>query len=319
MHQYQNLLKAIIVQNTQEDGVHFDRETRSGDTAAIFGANLSFDLRKGFPIVTTKRVPFKAVAGELLWFLNKGSSLSSLRYRSDIEEGAWTIWTQDCERWNKARGTEASDDLGDVYGVQWRDCNGVDQIANLVERIKKDPMSRYHIVNAWNVEAIDNDEMALPPCHMMFQVFCSHDGYMDLMWTQRSVDAFLGLPFNIASYGMLLTMLAQATGYRPRHLKASLGDVHIYADHFDQVLELLDREPMALPRLKLPKVLDKTNFFQYLDTTAKDWELIDYVSHAAIKAPLLVGGDGVNHVDKVVDKEPESAIITTPKSSIILL
>lgn len=198
MHQYQNLLKSIIVQNTKEDGVHFDRQTRSGDTAAIFGASLGFDLRKGFPIVTTKAVPFKLVAGELLWFLNGENRLSQLRYRSNVEDGKWTIWTQDCERWNKELGTGGNDYLGRIYGVQWRDWydgqtdSHVDQIRNLVYNIKKDPMSRYHIVSAWNVGEIDADLMALPSCHVMFQVFCTTDGFMDLKWTQRSVDAFLG-------------------------------------------------------------------------------------------------------------------------------
>lgn len=193
MKQYQLLLKKILVANTSKEGVHFDRETRSGDVASIFGEHLEFDLRKGFPAVTTKSLPFKAVVGELLWFLNGEHTLESLRHRSEIKEGTWTIWTQDCERWNNAKGTPESDNLGNVYGKLWREFGGeTDQITNLVNRIKEDPMSRYHIVNAWDAKAIDNKEMALPPCHMMFQVFVTPEGFMDLMWYQRSVDAFLG-------------------------------------------------------------------------------------------------------------------------------
>lgn len=324
MKQYQTLLKQILVENANEHGVHFNRETRSGFTAGIFGANLEFDMRKGFPAVTTKKLPFKAVVGELLWFLNGENTLTQLRHRSEIEEGKWTIWTQDCERFNKAQATPESDDLGRVYGVQWRDWyeghtdTYHDQIRQLVYRIQDDPMSRYHIVSAWNAGEIgEEDMMALPPCHMMFQVYVTEDGFMDLMWYQRSVDAFLGLPFNIASYGLLLTILARATGYRPRMLKATLGDVHIYEKHFDQVLELLDREPMPLPvGVKLPKVLDKSNFFEYIDQTASAYELVEYHGHPAIKAPLLVGdvdegGDGVNP-PTITEKEVESSILILP-------
>ena len=297
MKQYQELLRKILSENTNSEGVvQFDRDTRSGKTCGIFGEQLSFDMRDGFPIVTTKYVPFKSVVGEALWFLNGENTLTQLRYRSEIKKDTWTIWSNDHARWNKSWGTEELDDLGNIYGSQWRGWydaetdTRVDQISDLILRIKEDPMSRYHVVSAWNVADIKSDRMALPACHNMFQVYVTHDGYMDLIWNQRSADALLGVPFNIASYGFILTILAKATGYTARMLKVSLGDVHIYQNHYQQVLELLSRNPKDLPtKLQLPKVSDDSDFFEYISKTASAYSLVGYNFHPAIKAPLSVG------------------------------
>lgn len=180
-----------------------ERNTRSGRVHGIFGANMEFDLRKGFPAVTAKKLMFKAMAGELLWFLNGSTDLDSLRYFSDLDKDAWTIWTNDCNRWHQqprfsTTGAELTNlnDLGELYGAQWRTYDGefiqVDQIQKLLTGLKEDPFSRYHIVNSWNVEAIERGLMALPPCHVLFQCYVSADGHLDLMWYQRSVDVFLG-------------------------------------------------------------------------------------------------------------------------------
>ena len=202
MNNYQHLLKKILVENSFKDDEGNSciemRETRSGNCASIFGHFMEWDLRKGFPAVTTKKLAFNAVMGELLWFLAGKTDLKSLREFTGLDEDAWTIWTQDCERWNKTMGMD-SDGLGRVYGYQWRSWyegitdKQVDQVWNLIERIKGDPMSRYHLVSAWNAGEIDGGEMmALPPCHYAFQVFVTENGELDLMWHQRSVDTFLG-------------------------------------------------------------------------------------------------------------------------------
>lgn len=203
MRNYQNLMAKVL-----EHGE--ERTTRSGDVIGLFGENLEFDLRKGFPAITTKKLAFKSVVGELLWFLNGDTTLSSLKKYTGLKEDAWTIWTDDCERWHNKRKNDYNlntlipeisyeelydtDDLGKLYGYQWRSFNGyVDQIANLIEGLQDNPYSRYHIVSAWNPSDIGEDSMTLPACHNFFQCYVSNEGYLDLIWNQRSSDVLLGL------------------------------------------------------------------------------------------------------------------------------
>lgn len=297
MQNYHYLLKKILAENTfEEDGqMNIElRETRSGNCASIFGHFMEWDLRKGFPAVTTKKLAFNAVMGELLWFLSGKTDLKSLREFTGLEEDAWTIWTQDCERWNKQMGME-SDGLGRVYGLQWRNWyeghtdSYIDQIARLIDGIKNNPTSRYHLVSAWNAgEIADGEMMALPPCHYAFQCFVTDDGELDLMWHQRSVDTFLGLPFNIASYAALAHIIAKLTGTRVRFLKCSLGDTHIYEQHLDPIFEQLERQPYNLPRLVMPDFVDLNHLLMH---TAKDFRLRDYAHHGVLKGKLTVGDE----------------------------
>lgn len=279
------------------------RETRSGMVRGVFKRDLKWDLREGLPFPTTKRLMLRACIGELLMFINGCTTLSSLRHYSNAAQStSWTIWSNDCNRWHSngiARydvddNVLDADDLGRLYGAQWRrfgetkDHSGVDQLANLVENMKNSPMSRYLIVQAYNPIDIDGDMAALPPCHTGFQVYVDAEtGEFDLDWTQRSVDTFLGLPFNIASYAILMLILGQLTGLKPRFLTGSLKDVHIYEAHLPAVYEQLQRVPQESDiSLILPK-------FDTLDDlaslTAQDFIVENYHPEAAIKAPLLVG------------------------------
>lgn len=294
-----HLYYQIIQENTIDGGLAM-RETRSGKVISSFGKALEWDLRNGFPAVTTKKLAFKSVIGELLWFLSGKTDLKTLRQYSNIDEGAWTIWTQDFERWAKSQEALEdfvdNEDLGEIYGAQWRnwDTDGIDQITNLIEGLKNAPTSRYHMVSAWNVAAIDAGDMALPPCHFAFQCFVGLDPYtdepryLDLMWHQRSVDSFLGLPFNIASYAALLQILGKLTGLQPRMLKCTLGDVHIYEQHIPQILEQLGRKPHMLPRMAMPTF---SSLDELLTKTAQDFRLIDYGHHLELKGKLTVGDE----------------------------
>lgn len=257
-----------------------DRPTRTGvDTRATFGMQMRFDMANGFPAVTTKRLAFKTVAAELLWFLTGSSDVNELRRMG------CKIWDENAEApyWKpKAR---FDGDLGRVYGVQWRhwrrpDGTEVDQIANLVAGLRTAPYERRHIVTAWNPGELD--EMALPPCHAFFQAFVA-DGRLSLQLYQRSCDMFLGVPFNIASYSLLLHMLSQVTGYAPGEFIHTLGDAHIYHNHFEQVRRQLANAPYPPPTLWMnpaPRDLDAFRM--------DDFKLESYQHHGAIPAPMAV-------------------------------
>jgi thymidylate synthase len=248
-----------------------DRGDRTGTgTRSVFGHQMRFDLADGFPVITTKRLHLRSIIHELLWFL-KGDT--NIRY---LKENGVSIW----DEWADENG-----DLGPVYGAQWRswpdyDGGHIDQMAKLVESIKTNPNSRRHIVTAWNPALVD--EMALPPCHCLFQFYVA-DGRLSCQLYQRSADIFLGVPFNIASYALLTLMMAQVTGLEPGDFVHTLGDAHLYANHFDQAKLQLTRTPKALPVMKLnPEVTDLFSF------TYEDFTLIGYEADASIKAPIAV-------------------------------
>lgn len=274
---YLDILREIL-----ETGA--DRGDRTGTgTRALFGKTMRFDLSSGlFPAVTTKKLAFKAVKSELLWFLEGSSDDNRLKELNGSEKTIWTA-NGDADYWKPK--AKFPGDLGRVYGVQWRkwqkpDGTTVDQIAEVIEGIKKDPNGRRHIVTAWNPGELD--QMALPPCHMFFQFFVA-DGKLSLYMHQRSCDMFLGVPFNIASYSLLLAMVAQVTGLKQGEFIHSLGDAHIYNNHFEAVKEQLSREPLPSPTLWLnPEVKDIDSF------TMDDIKLVDYKSHDAIKAEMAV-------------------------------
>ena len=273
------------------------RKDRTGvGTIALFGKQLAWDLSAGFPLVTTKNVYFHAVVVELLWFLSGSTNIRPL-----LKEGVhiWTDWP--LKRYNDFREKTARfpvaaevfearvledelfaeqwGDLGPVYGKQWRDFGGVDQIEALIQGLRTNPYSRRHLVSAWNPPAIP--EQALPPCHYAFQCYVE-DGRLSLMWQQRSVDSFLGLPFNIASYALLLHILAQQTDLEVGRLIFSGGDCHIYKSHMTQVEEQLARKPRPLPTLDLRW---KGAFDKY---KPRDVHVLDYNPHPALPAPIAV-------------------------------
>jgi len=269
------------LKNILENGVDRDDRTGTG-TRALFGLQLRFAMKDGFPAITTKKLAFKAVKSELLWILEGSGDDNRLKELNGSEK---TIWTANAtaDYWTPKAAFPG--DLGRVYGVQWRawkkpDGTTVDQIAEVIEMIKKDPNSRRLIVTAWNPGELD--QMALPPCHMFFQFFVA-EGKLSLLMHQRSCDMFLGVPFNIASYSLLLHMVAQATGLEAHEFVHSLGDAHIYSNHFDAVQEQLSREPMPAPTLWLnPEVKDIDGF------TMDDIKLENYESHPTIKADMAV-------------------------------
>ena len=262
MNEYLNLLNKILKEGDK-------KKDRTGTgTISIFGAQLRFDLRKGFPLVTTKKVLFNAVARELLWFI-KGST----NINDDLAEHT-PIWNA----WADEKG-----DLGPVYGHQWRqwgapESTGIDQLKNVIDSIKNNPDSRRHIVNAWNVA--DIDKMALPPCHMFFQFYVVN-GHLDCQLYQRSADMALGVPFNIASYALLLMMVAQECNLAPRYFVHSFGDAHIYSNHIEGVKEQLSRTPGPLPQVTIAK---KSIF----DIGFDDIKLHNYEPQAFIKFPVAV-------------------------------
>jgi thymidylate synthase len=261
---YEDLLHDVMAHGTQKS----DR-TGTG-TRSVFGRQMRFDLRDSFPLITTKRVHFKSVALELLWFLRGDSNVRWLQERG---VSIWNEWADD------------DGELGPVYGVQWRswptpDGGSIDQIAKVIESIRTNPDSRRHIVTAWNPAEVDN--MALPPCHAMFQFYVA-DGTLSCQLYQRSADLFLGVPFNIASYALLTLMVAQQTGLEPGEFVWTGGDVHIYDNHVDQVREQLSREPYPYPQLRLARKPE--SIFDYV---LEDFEVLDYRHHPGIKAPIAV-------------------------------
>ncbi len=264
MQQYLDLLRHI-----QENGVHKSDRTGTG-TQSCFGYQLRFDLAKGFPLVTTKKVHLKSIIYELLWFLKGETNIAYLK------ENGVRIW----DEWADDNG-----ELGPVYGKQWRSWEGkdgkvVDQISELIEQIKKNPDSRRLIVSAWNVA--DLPEMALMPCHNMFQFYVA-EGKLSCQLYQRSADVFLGVPFNIASYALLTMMIAQVCDLQPGEFIHTFGDVHIYSNHMEQVNLQLSREPFALPTMKLNPAVKNIFDFKF-----EDFTLENYQSHPAIKAPVAV-------------------------------
>lgn len=273
---YLDLLRRVM-----DEGV--DRDDRTGvGTRALFGQTMRFSMKDGFPAVTTKKLAWKAVKSELLWFLEGTGDENRLKELNASEK---TIWTANANAPYWLPKAKFPGDLGRVYGVQWRkwrrpDGTEVDQIAEAIRLIKEEPSSRRIIVTAWNPGELD--QMALPPCHMFFQFFVA-DGKLSLFMHQRSCDMFLGVPFNIASYSLLLHMVAQVTGLTPHEFVHSLGDTHIYKNHFDAVKEQLSREPYAPPKLWLnPDVKDIGGF------AMDDIKLEDYESHPSIKAEMAV-------------------------------
>jgi thymidylate synthase len=262
-HQYLGLVKDIL-----ETGVRRGDRTGVG-TLGVFGRQIRFDLAQGFPLLTTKKLHFKSIAIELLWFLRGDTNVGFLH-----EHGV-TIW----DEWADENG-----ELGPVYGKQWRswaapDGRTIDQIANVVVQIRANPASRRHIVSAWNPAELD--DMALPPCHCLFQFFVA-EGRLSCQLYQRSADVFLGVPFNIASYALLTLMVAQVTGLQPGEFVHTFGDAHLYLNHLEQAKTQLERAPRPLPRLKLAP---KTDLFAF---DYADFMLEGYSAHPAIKAPIAV-------------------------------
>ncbi len=264
MHQYLQLLDHILA-----DGVHKDDRTGTG-TRSVFGYQMRFDLADGFPLVTTKKLHTRSIIHELLWFLAGETNTAYLN-----EHGV-SIWNE----WADERG-----DLGPVYGKQWRswatpDGRAIDQLTDVVEQIKRNPDSRRLIVSAWNVGELD--QMALPPCHLLYQFYVAQ-GRLSCQLYQRSADVFLGVPFNIASYALLLLMVAQATGLAPGEFVHTLGDAHLYDNHLEQAQKQLARTPRPLPTMRLdPSVKN------LLDFGFEHFELENYDPHPHIKAPVAV-------------------------------
>src|SRR5688500_8637634 len=259
---YEDLLRDVL-----ENGTRKGDRTGTG-TRSAFGRQIRYDLAKGFPLITTKKVHLKSVVYELLWFLRGDSNVRWLQERG---VKIWDDWADE------------SGELGPVYGVQWRswptpDGGHVDQIAKVVEQIRTNPDSRRHVVTAWNPAEVD--DMALPPCHALFQFYVA-DGKLSCQLYQRSGDIFLGVPFNIASYALLTQMVAQVTGLQAGEFIHSFGDLHLYANHVEQAREQLLREPRALPRLTLNP--DRTSIF---DFEYEDFLITGYDPHPAIKAKV---------------------------------
>ena len=268
MRAYLDLLQRII-----DEGVHKPDRTGTG-TTSVFGHQMRFDLNEGFPLVTTKKVHTRSVFAELLWFMRGDTNVKWLRDRGV------SIW----DEWADADG-----DLGPIYGYQWRswpapDGRHIDQLAQVVEQIRQDPHSRRHIVSAWNVA--DIPQMALAPCHTLFQFYVAPSPEGDRLSCQlyqRSADVFLGVPFNIASYALLTMMVAQVTGLKPGEFVHTLGDAHLYHNHFEQARLQLTRVPRTLPVMKLNPAVDDLFAFRY-----EDFGLVGYQADPSIKAPIAV-------------------------------
>lgn len=264
MRQYLDLLRLV-----RETGTIRDDRTGTG-TASIFGYQMRFDFAAGFPLVTTKKVHLKSIVHELLWFIAGDTNVKNLN-----KKGV-SIW----DEWADEKG-----DLGPVYGAQWRSwpaANGthIDQLKTLLNDLETNPNSRRHIISAWNVA--DIDQMALPPCHCLFQFYVA-DGRLSCQLYQRSADIFLGVPFNIASYALLTMMVAQVVGLKPGDFVHTFGDAHLYLNHFDQADEQLKRSPRKLPRMQLNPSVNSLFDFVY-----EDFSLEDYEPHPHIAAPVAV-------------------------------
>jgi thymidylate synthase len=299
MQNYLSLLRQILL-----NGDKVPDRTGVG-TTSLFGTSLTYTLddRGGnvvynFPAVTTKKLAWKSVVSELLWFLEGSTNerrLAEILYGKDRSEltDKRTIWTDNFEHQGKNLGYEDGE-LGRIYSAQWRSWNGThDQISELANGILKDPFSRRHIVSAWNVS--DLDKMALPPCHVLqqYHVVPDHSGkpeYLDLNMYQRSADMFLGVPFNIASYALLLCIIARKTGLKARNLNMFFGDSHVYNNHIDAVHEQLERNPYSLPSLELPDIakVDEMTIDWTPEWSVNDFKLINYRHHDPIKAKMAV-------------------------------
>ena len=306
--EYLNLCKTIL-----ENGITKDDRTEVG-TKSIFGYQMKFDLNKGFPLLTTKKINFNLVWSELLWFI-KGDT--NIKFLLENKNNIWNEWA--FKKWIESENYTGPDmtnfghralkdkdfaeeykkqmnifkenilnddnfskkfgDLGNVYGKQWRNFNGIDQLKNVIEQIKMNPSSRRLIVSAWNPAEVDS--MALPPCHTMFQFYVSN-GKLSCQLYQRSADVFLGVPFNIASYSLLTILIAKECGLEVGEFVHTLGDAHIYINHFEQVNEQISREAYELPSLRI------NDFDSIFDLEISDVELVDYNSHPFIKAPIAV-------------------------------
>ena len=256
-----------ILQDIMDNGQ--DADNRTGVYARkVFGRQMRFDLSKGFPLVTTKKTYLRAIIHELIWLL---SGNTNIKYLHDNNVTIWDEWADE------------NGDLGPVYGHQWRNFNSqeIDQIRDVIERIKKNPQDRRLIVSAWNPAQIE--EMALPPCHCFFQFDVTPDGKLNCMLYQRSCDMFLGVPFNIASYSLLTMMIAQVCGLQPGEFVHTLGNAHIYSNHFDQVKLQLSREPYPLPTMKINPDVKNIDDFKF-----EDFELVDYQCHPTIKGDVAV-------------------------------
>ncbi|WP_434056163.1 MAG: thymidylate synthase [Roseibium sp.] len=264
MQQYLDLLTKIL-----DEGV--DRGDRTGTgTRSVFGYQMRFDLAQGFPVVTTKKLHLRSIIHELLWFL---AGDTNIRYLNENGVKIWDDWADE------------NGELGPVYGYQWRswpapDGRSIDQIEKLLEMIRTSPESRRLIVSAWNPALVD--EMALPPCHSLFQFYVA-DGKLSCQLYQRSADVFLGVPFNIASYALLTMMVAQVTGLKPGDFVHTLGDAHLYSNHFDQAREQLTRAARPLPEMRINP--DVTDLFAF---RFEDFELVGYDPHPHIAAPIAV-------------------------------
>ncbi|MEQ8926675.1 MAG: thymidylate synthase [Fulvivirga sp.] len=264
MKQYLELMRDIL-----DNGVQKGDRTGTG-TKSVFGRQLRFDLSEGFPLVTTKKLHIRSIVYELLWFLNGDTNI---KYLKDNGVSIWDEWADE------------NGDLGPVYGHQWRSWptpqNGtVDQITNVLNSIKNNPNSRRHIVSAWNPAEVDN--MALPPCHALFQFYVA-DGKLSCQLYQRSADYFLGVPFNIASYALLVHMFAQQCDLEPGEFVWTGGDVHLYSNHIEQAELQLTRAPFPLPRLNIKRKPESLFDYQY-----EDFEIVNYQAHPTIKAPIAV-------------------------------
>ena len=264
MQPYLDLMRHVL-----ENGN--DKSDRTGTgTRSVFGWQMRFDLARGFPVMTTKKLHLKSIIHELLWFIQGDTNIKYL------QENGVKIW----DEWADENG-----DLGPVYGKQWRrwetpDGRVIDQITQLVHSLKNNPDSRRHIVSAWNPGDVDN--MALPPCHCLFQFYVAN-GKLSCQLYQRSADIFLGVPFNIASYALLTMMVAQVTGLKPGDFVHTLGDAHLYSNHFEQAREQLRRVPKALPTMRINPAVSDLFAFRY-----EDFSLENYVADATIKAPIAV-------------------------------